>query len=66
VLGKATQHVEGQLELKRADLVAQAKKELVEEQREQIRAEAPLARAKLDRLLENRARQIAENGDLDP
>jgi hypothetical protein len=66
VLGKATQQVEGRLELRRAELVEQAKRELSEEHAMQIKAEAPAARAKLDRLLENRARQIAEeNGDGD-
>jgi hypothetical protein len=50
----------GHVELRRAELVGQAKRELSEEQRAQIQAELPIARAKLDRLLENRARQIAE------
>jgi hypothetical protein len=65
VLGKATQHVEGRLEVRRAELVEQAKREL---QREWA-AGVPLQRAKLEQLLERRAqaraREIAENGDLD-
>jgi hypothetical protein len=69
VLGKATQHVEGRLELRRAELVEQAKKELYEEQQVQARAAAPEVRAKLAELLERRAqaraREIAENGDLE-
>jgi hypothetical protein len=59
VLGKATQHLEGTLELRRADMVAQAKRELMEEHA----LAAPAHRAKLEQLLENRARRIAdENG----
>jgi hypothetical protein len=58
VLGKAAQHVEGRLELRRADLVAQAKQELQAE----AHAEAPRARAKLAELIELRAQALA-NGD---
>jgi hypothetical protein len=58
VLGKATHHVEGRLELRRADLVAQARQEL----QAQVNAQAPKARAKLAELFERRAGAIA-NGD---
>jgi hypothetical protein len=57
VLGKTTQHIEGRFELRRAELVEQAKREL----REQWERDAPRARAKLDGLLERRAR--AMNGE---
>jgi hypothetical protein len=59
VLGKATQHVEGRLELRRAELVEQAKREL----RNEYDSRVPIARAKLEELLERRRR--AENGDSD-
>jgi hypothetical protein len=58
VLGKSTQRLEGKLELRRADLIAEAKEQLTCE----YNAQMPAARAKLDRLTENRARRIA-NGD---
>jgi hypothetical protein len=57
VLGKATQHIEGRLELRRAELIEQAKRELQAE----YQAQVPFARAKLNDLPERRAR--AENGD---
>jgi hypothetical protein len=59
VLGKATQHIEGRLELRRAELVEQAKREL----REEWSREAPLARAKLNELLERRAREANRERD---
>jgi hypothetical protein len=55
VLGKATHHVEGRLELRRADLVAQAKQELQAE----VDAQARSAREKLAELIERRAQAIA-------
>jgi hypothetical protein len=51
VLGKSTQHVEGRLELRRVELVEQAKREL----REEWNRELPAARAKLNELIERRA-----------
>jgi hypothetical protein len=60
VLGKSTQRLEGKLELRRADLVAEAKRQVMEE----YAREAPAHRAKLDALLERRAQAIADaNGD---
>ena len=53
VLGKATQHVEGRLELRRAELVEQAKREL----RNEYESKVPIARAKLEELLERRRRE---------
>jgi hypothetical protein len=57
VLGKSTQQIEGRLELRRAELVEQAKREL----REQWERETTRARAMLAELTERRAR--AMNGD---
>jgi predicted nucleotidyltransferase len=60
VLGKSTQRLEGKLELRRADLLAEAREQLRREYADQV----PAARAKLDRLIESRARRLADaNGD---
>lgn len=55
VLGKATQHIEGRLELRRAELIEEAKRELHADYQRQV----PNARAKLEEILRRRA----ENGD---
>jgi hypothetical protein len=55
VLGKATQRLEGKLELQRADLIAEARAQLTRE----YDAQVPAARAKVDALIERRARRIA-------
>jgi hypothetical protein len=59
VLGKSTQRLEGKLELRRADLLAEAKEQLRREYADQ----APLARAKLDDLLKRRAPEGGGGGD---
>jgi hypothetical protein len=61
-LGRPGQRLEhaGSIEFRRADLVAQAKQELVEE----YPSQAKLAREKLTTALERRA-QRRENGDAD-
>jgi hypothetical protein len=59
VLGKSTQRLEGKLELRRADLLDEAK-----EQPPRVRQPRPANRAQLDALIERRAQAIA-NGDGD-
>jgi hypothetical protein len=60
VLGKSTQRLEGKLEVRRADLLAEAKEQL----RREYASQAPANRAQLDALIERRAQAIA-NGDGD-
>jgi hypothetical protein len=55
VLGKSTQRLEGKVELRRAEMIAQAKAELGDE----LAADAPRVRAKLAELIERRAHSIA-------
>jgi hypothetical protein len=50
--------LEGKLEIRRAELLAEAKEQLRREYADQV----PADRAKLDRLIENRARRVA-NGE---